>query len=54
MFSGSIVVCDKVVSSSLGFSMDAVMRGENGDGEDGSKISGGGDRVEITLPVVCR
>ena len=27
---------------------------ENGDGEDGSEISEGGKRVEITWPLVCR
>ena len=34
--------------------MDAVMRGANWDGEDGSEISGGGRKVEIAWPFVCR
>ena len=28
--------------------------GENGDGEEGSEISGGGKRVEIAWPLLCR
>ena len=27
---------------------------ENGDGEEGSEISGGGKKVQITYPLVCR
>ena len=27
---------------------------ENGDGEEGSEVSGRGERVEIALPLVCR
>ena len=28
--------------------------GEKGDGEEGSEISGGGKRVDIAWPLVCR
>ena len=28
--------------------------GENGDGEEGNEISGGGKRVKIACPLVCR
>ena len=28
--------------------------GENGDGKEGSEISGGGEIVEIAWPLVCR
>ena len=31
----------------------SIEKGENWDGEDGSEISGGGERVEITWPLVC-
>ena len=39
---------------SLWLFIDAVMRDENVDGEEGSDISGGGKRVESAWPPVCR
>ena len=34
--------------------VDAVMKGENGDGEYGHEIPRGEEIVEITWPLVCR
>ena len=48
-------ICESAV---INFDMLALeshgSKGENEDGEDGSKNSGGGKRVEITLTLVCR
>ena len=54
---GLTVVCDKVVSCLLGSATciyTVIKKGENGDGEDGSEIYGGRERVEIAWPLVCR
>ena len=56
---GSIVVLEMCVSCPLGSLMYSICGRsdelvENGDGEEGSEISRGGNRVEIAWPLICR
>ena len=53
----SKVVRDSGASSTLVFQClyrQSYEGGENGDGEEGSVISGGGKRMEIAWPLGCR
>ena len=55
--SGSIVVSNRGASCHVPLVFQCIYGrsdegGENGDGKDGSEISEGGERVEITWPLV--